>query len=183
MMSRTEFAPPLELEITATTGRELVPYLRRHLSAAHAALRPPLIELSLALVSDARMSALHRQFLNIPGPTDVLTFPLDADARGRVTAGEVVICVPEARRRAAREGTGVRKELLLYALHGLLHLTGFDDRTDAGFRAMHRKEDDILIHIGVGPVFAARQDVTKRAGASRRPPNKSKRRATGAKLI
>ena len=182
MMPRTVTVPTLDLEVTATTGRQYVPYVAKHLRAAHTLLRPRLTELSLALVGDARMSALHRQFLNIPGPTDVLTFPLDTDARGRVIAGEVVICVPEARRRAAREGTEVRKELLLYALHGLLHLAGFNDSTELGFRAMHRKEDDILTRIGVGPVFAARQAVMKQAGSSRRPPSQTKRRATGAKL-
>jgi rRNA maturation RNase YbeY len=100
------------------------------------------------------MADLHEQFLSISGPTDVLTFPLESDGRGRVIAGEVVVCVPEARRRAKAEGVGVDRELLLYALHGMLHLSGFDDRTDAGFAAMHRTEDKILTAIGVGPVFA-----------------------------
>ena len=118
-------------------------------------LRPPLAELSLALVGDAKMSALHEQFMGIAGPTDVLTFPLDEDARGRVTAGEVVVCVPEARRRAKTEGTDLRREALLYALHGMLHLCGYDDRTPADFARMHRAEDRILAQIGVGAVFGA----------------------------
>lgn len=99
------------------------------------------------------MSSLHQQFMKIDGPTDVLTFPLEFDSQGRETAGEVVICVPEAARQARGRGTRVECELLLYALHGLLHLSGFDDRTEAGFRQMHRKEDDILIRLGLGPVF------------------------------
>jgi probable rRNA maturation factor len=141
------------LDITAAAGRPFAAYLRRHLRAAHAVLRPPLAELSLALVGDARMSALHAQFLGIPGPTDVLTFPLDVDRRGRATSGEVVVCVPEARRRARQAGGRVERELLLYALHGLLHLCGYDDRTASGFRKMHRTEDMILTELGVGPVF------------------------------
>ena len=44
--------------------------------------------------------------------------------------------------------------LLLYALHGMLHLCGFDDRTAAGFKRMHGTEDRILTRLGVGPVFA-----------------------------
>ena len=141
------------LHVTAATGKPFVPYLRRHLRTAHALLRPPLRELSLALVGDARMSALHAQFLGVAGPTDVLTFPLDVDPRGRVTSGEVVVCVPEARRRAGRDAARVERELLLYALHGLLHLCGYDDRTARGFRTMHRTEDMILTELGVGPVF------------------------------
>ena len=133
-------------------------------------LRPPLCELSLALVGDRRMAELHEQFLGIPGPTDVLTFPLETDRRGGVTAGEVVVCVPQASRRARTEGVSVERELLLYALHGMLHLAGFDDRTDPDFAAMHRTEDDILTRLGVGPVFSnagtrARETVLPRGGA------------------
>lgn len=117
-------------------------------------LRPPLRWMSLALVGDSTMTRLHKQYLGIHGPTDVLTFELDYDDRGRVTAGEVVVCVPEARRRAKKLGSPLERELLLYALHGMLHLVGFDDRTAAGFREMHRREDDILRRLGIGPVFA-----------------------------
>src|SRR6476620_5616937 len=92
------------LQISAATGARLVPFLRRNLLRAHAILKPALHEMSLALVGDARMAKLHAQFMGIAGPTDVLTFPLEEDARGRVTSGEVVVCVPEARRRA-REHT------------------------------------------------------------------------------
>jgi probable rRNA maturation factor len=144
----------LQLTITPATGARYVPFLRRHLRAAHAILRPGLRALSLALVGDRRMAELHERFLHIAGPTDVLTFPLEIDRRGRTTAGEVVVCVPEARRRARAEGVAVEPELLLYALHGMLHLAGFDDRTDRGFAAMHRTEDDILTRLGVGPVFS-----------------------------
>src|SRR5690349_18711728 len=72
-------AEKLQLTITATTGKALVPFLRKHLRAAHAILKPSLSELSLALVGDATMSDLHQRFMNIAGPTDVLTFPLDDD--------------------------------------------------------------------------------------------------------
>ncbi len=144
---------PLLLEISPATGRQYALYLDRHLHAAHAILRPPLAELSIALVGDARMSALHAQFMGIAGTTDVLTFPLDADRRGRALSGEVVVCVPEARRRVRENRGSVERELLLYALHGLLHLCGYDDRTGSGFRKMHRTEDMILTQLGVGPVF------------------------------
>jgi rRNA maturation RNase YbeY len=111
------------------------------------------------------MSQLHLQFMNLAGPTDVLTFPLDVDRHGRAISGEVVVCVPEARRRALREGTDVRRELLLYALHGMLHLCGFDDRTESGYATMHRTEDKILTEIGVGPVFANPGKGSTRAAA------------------
>ena len=144
----------LDLHIMATTGREHVPFLRKKLIAAHGLLRTPLRELSLALVGDVRMSDLHERYLGIAGPTDVLTFELDQDARGRATAGEVVICVPEARRQVRGHKIEVRNELLLYALHGMLHLSGFDDTTGPGYRKMHEMEDKVLTQLGIGAVFS-----------------------------
>ena len=157
-----------QLAITAAAGKAFVPFLRRHLVGARRQLKGPLRELSVALVGDARMAALHRQFMGIPGPTDVLTFPIDVDGRGRAVSGEVVVCVPEARRRAAGGGTPVRHEVLLYAVHGLLHLCGFDDTTPRAFRAMHRKEDEILTALGVGAVFAPRTRRLQSAGQASR---------------
>lgn len=169
-MARTTTAK-LTLHVHAQLGRAHLPFLRRNLRRAYALIAPPLRELSLALVNDARMARLHQQFMNIPGPTDVLTFELDHDSRGNVTCGEVVICVPEARRQAKQRGIELRMELLLYGLHGMLHLCGFDDRTGRGFRTMHRREDDILTALGFGPVFAAQPahtDPARRTGTGRR---------------
>jgi len=100
------------------------------------------------------MSDLHEEFMGISGPTDVLTFPLESDERGRVTSGEVVVCVPEARRRARELRSEPRLELLLYAVHGMLHLLGYDDRTDRAYRVMHRTEDELMSELGLGPLFS-----------------------------
>ena len=152
------------LDISAVTGKAYVAYLRGHLVRARAMLKSPLRELSLALVGNRRMADLHERFMNITGPTDVLTFEMDHDRNGRVLAGEVVVCVPFAARQAKRTGVPIRKELLLYALHGMLHLCGFDDRNQVDFAQMHQREDDILKRLGVGPVFFATQ-----AGPSGKP--------------
>lgn len=130
--------------------------LRRRLMRAAKLVRTRLGELSVALVDARTMARLHRQFLGHAGATDVLTFAMDATAGGRALSGEVVICVPVARKRAAAAGVGADEELLLYALHGLLHLSGFDDKAAEDFRRMHRAEDRILEKIGVGRVFEAR---------------------------
>jgi probable rRNA maturation factor len=165
------------LKISPSVGAAHAPYLRRHLRAAHRLLNPPLAELSLALVGDRKMSDLHRQFMNLPGPTDVLTFPLDLDARGRPVSGEVVVCVPEARRQAKERNVPLERELLLYALHGMLHLCGYDDRTDRAFRTMHRTEDRILTRLGVGPVFAPAADTQPAALGKRKARRKPHRKA------
>ena len=126
--------------------------------------------MSLVLATDATMSDLHQRFMNDRTTTDVLTFPLDVDNGGRTISGEVYVCVPEARRRAKELGSRARDEVLLYALHGMLHLCGFDDRTPAGFTRMHRTEDRILARIGVGAVFQPRKrdakQLTRGASAS-----------------
>jgi len=143
----------VKLTITAGIGAQYVRFLRRHIQAAARILRPTYSQLSIAMVNDKQMSELHLQFMQIDGPTDVLTFPLEFASRNRVTSGEIVICVPEARRRAKEMKVAVQNELLLYALHGMLHLSGSDDRTRRGFRMMHEMEDKILREIGVGSVF------------------------------
>lgn len=142
--------------------------LRRQLPRACAALAKrskkalPLGEMSIALVNDDQMSELHREFMSIPGPTDVLTFPIDQDARGRVTSGEVVICVPYARRMAKERKMPADREVLLYAIHGMLHLLGYDDRTARSYRTMHGTEDELLTELGLGPVFAPAKKVRGR---------------------
>jgi probable rRNA maturation factor len=86
------------------------------------------------LISDRRMSQLHRQFLGQTGPTDVLTFQ----------HGEIFISVETAKQHARVFANSLMRELELYIVHGLLHLHGFDDRTPAGARKMKRMQERIL---------------------------------------
>jgi rRNA maturation RNase YbeY len=160
----------MHLSIRADVGRAHVPFLRRYLRRAIPLLPHRLTDISLALVNDATMSDLHMRFMNLPGPTDVLTFPLDDNG-----SGEIVICVSEAARRGKVHGSSVRNELLLYAIHGMLHLCGMDDRTQRGFEKMHRTEDEILTRIGVGAVFRADAETCRLKPARRRRKSKGMR--------
>jgi len=144
---------PPRITIGGNAGRAYRRELAANLRRAAARLSPPLKSLSVAIVDDATMSRLHQKFLRQRGPTDVLTFELEYDLTGRVIDGEVIICLHEARRRVAGSGFALKYELLLYALHGMLHLCGFSDRTKSGFEAMHATEDRILTELGIGPVF------------------------------
>jgi probable rRNA maturation factor len=91
-------------------------------------------EISILLISDRRMSLLHRRFLNQSGPTDVITFQ----------HGEIVISVDTARRHAHTFGNSLAREVRLYIVHGLLHLHGFDDRSEAGSQKMEAAQEKIL---------------------------------------
>jgi probable rRNA maturation factor len=135
-----------------------VRFLRKNLLLAHSQLGSALRELSLAMVSARTMAGLHKRFMNISGATDVLTFELERDRKNRVISGEVIICPAVAVSAAKAHGVALRDELLLYALHGMLHLCGFDDRTARQFKIMHDREDQILAQLGIGPIFQNRRE-------------------------
>jgi probable rRNA maturation factor len=84
--------------------------------------------ITVAIVPDARVQALNRRFRRKDKPTDVLSFP--ADERGYL--GDVVIASGVATRQAHEAGHSLRTELRVLALHGLLHLLGYDHETDDG---------------------------------------------------
>ncbi len=112
-------------------------------------------ELSIAVVGDCEIAALHHTYLDDPSTTDVLTFDLaDAAVPGRLD-GEIVISADTARRCADHKGHSLAAEIALYAVHGVLHLLGLDDATEADARRMHRIEDEILTAAGIGAVFGA----------------------------
>jgi len=120
-------------------------------------LLPPncLSHVSVVVVGAKRMSDLHARFSNDPSATDVLTFELGHDSNGRVTSGEIVVCSAVARKSARILRKPVSHELLLYVLHGMLHLCGMDDLDPLAYRLIHEAEDRILRKIGIGNVFAS----------------------------
>lgn len=109
--------------------------------------------ISIAILDDEQMAQLHDQHLGKAATTDVISFDL-AESASHPIAAEIAVCADEAVRNARLFHHTQERELLLYALHGLLHCAGFDDVTDKGFQAMHRLEDDILSAIGVGATFS-----------------------------
>lgn len=94
-------------------------------------------ELSVAVVKDEEMARLNRQYLGCDGPTDVISFLYGA--QGDSVEGEVVINAEEAARQAQRLAHGPQEELLLYAVHGVLHLLGYDDADPRDRRRMHER--------------------------------------------
>jgi probable rRNA maturation factor len=107
----------------------------------------PLAELSVVLVDSEAMAALHQQWMDLPGATDVMAFPMDGadspvESTGAVTdpsrssgteegpggtmLGDVVLCPEVAAGQAAQAGHSVESELHLLCTHGILHLLGYD---------------------------------------------------------
>ena len=84
--------------------------------------------LSIAVVPDSRVRTLNRQYRNKDKTTDVLSFP----AEDAVCLGDVVIAGGQARRQAREAGHSLQTELRILALHGLLHLLGYDHERDDG---------------------------------------------------
>jgi probable rRNA maturation factor len=118
--------------------------------AAEAILRDSAIghaELSIAIVDDATIQPLNRQYLGHDYPTDVLSFLLDRQENR--LEGEVVVSVETAARAAAEYGWSTGDELLLYVIHGMLHLVGHDDATPDEQAAMRRHEQRYLAAFGV----------------------------------
>jgi probable rRNA maturation factor len=103
----------------------------------------PLAEVSVLLVDLDTMAALHQQWMNLPGPTDVMAFPMDGadapadrfdpsappgtdDGSGQAMLGDVVLCPAVAADQATSAGHSTEAELQLLCTHGILHLLGYD---------------------------------------------------------
>jgi probable rRNA maturation factor len=89
---------------------------------------------SLSFVTESKMQKLNYQYRKMDKPTDVLSFEPDrsirlAGSEGREFLGDIVVCVPYAKREAARRGIILREELLRLIAHGVLHLSGYDHAT------------------------------------------------------
>jgi probable rRNA maturation factor len=103
-------------------------------------------ELSLALVNDREIHELNRFFRKRDKPTDVLAFAMREGKGPKVAApteaeilGDVVVSIETARRQAASRGRSLESEVQMLIAHGLLHLLGYDHRTDAEARRMGTK--------------------------------------------
>ncbi len=86
-------------------------------------------QVTVLLVSIARISELHDQYFDDPTPTDVITFPADNDPGSSAIAGDIAICVEVAREQAQEANHDSRLEIVFLGVHGLLHLSGWIDST------------------------------------------------------
>ncbi len=102
---------------------------------------------SVAVVDDPTIHALNRKFLQHDYPTDVLSFVLEDD--GRQLQGELIVSADTAARNAIDYGWSTADELLLYLVHGSLHLVGHRDQEQAEIAAMRQAEAAHLKQLGI----------------------------------
>ena len=108
-------------------------------------------EISIAIVDGGKMRELNRQFLQHDYDTDVLSFVLEDD--GDCLEGEIIVSADMANTTAERFGWTPGDELLLYVIHGALHLTGLDDHSDEERRTMRQHEQEQLSRFGLRPQY------------------------------
>ena len=185
---------PSSVDAKATTIEST---LRLILKCALSRHSVPTARLHVAIVDEDEIARLHQTFLGRSGPTDVLAFDLLHGAEGNcqeraatlrpirggpscagtrgddgVSApieGDIVVSVDAAWQEAKRRGHTVEAELALYALHGLLHLLGYDDHQEDAAAHMHEVEDQILASVGIGAVYGTQPREENRGTETNRP--------------
>jgi probable rRNA maturation factor len=134
------------LSITVTNTQSQLPVDEKMLrKAVRMILRDELIErakISVAVVDDPTIAELHQRYLNDPQPTDVLSFVLERSPK--YLEGEIVVSADTAAASAPDYNWTADDELLLYVIHGVLHLTGYDDTTPKKREIMRKKEREYL---------------------------------------
>ncbi len=119
----------------------------------------------VAVVDDQEMAALHQRFSGVTGATDVLTFELESGPPR--LEGDIVASADTAARAAVQYGWTAQEELLLYVVHGALHLAGYDDHSARQAQWMRRAERKYLAAMDVVQP-ALKAEAARRLGASRR---------------
>jgi probable rRNA maturation factor len=113
----------------------------------------PSSELSVLITGEARMSRLHLQWMDLEGPTDVLSFPMDEVrpdswsgelSEDAPVLGDLVLCPTIAATQAAAAGHSTADEMMLLTAHGMLHLLGYDHAQPAEEREMFALQADLL---------------------------------------
>ncbi|MFC4618030.1 rRNA maturation RNase YbeY [Camelliibacillus cellulosilyticus] len=122
---------------------------RLHLGAA---------EVSVSLVNNDEIQALNARYRNKDQPTDVLSFALEESAEDEMeilgtdlprVLGDIIISIPKAREQAETYGHAFERELGFLAVHGLLHLLGYDHQSDEERKTMFSLQEDLLAEFGL----------------------------------
>jgi probable rRNA maturation factor len=157
--ARIETVSP-HIEIAVECGRWDAGADADAVRAAIAAAMPPDAagaEVSVVLTDDEAIRLLNRDWRQRDAPTNVLSFPAPPGRRGAPRLlGDIVIAYETTAREAAAEGKPPRHHLSHLAVHGFLHLLGYDHESEAEAEAMESRERDILATLGIPDPYAGR---------------------------
>ena len=157
--------PTLNIDINLAAGgwSRMIPELEKTIyAAAGAALAAAGYtggnpELSVLLADDRRLAELNENWRGKAGPTNVLSFPGDADGPGPSLLGDIALAQETLMAEAAVAGISVYAHFNHLVVHGVLHLLGFDHETDREADEMERLETKILGELGIADPYAAGQ--------------------------
>jgi probable rRNA maturation factor len=163
----------LELAVRYGTGRTGVPApasFRRWAEAAlRGARRRQSAELSIRIVGLAEGAELNRAFRGRDYATNVLSFPYEpAPGEHPGLLGDIVICAPVVLREASEQGKPARDHFAHLAIHGVLHLLGYDHETEADAERMEGIEREVLDSLGIGDPYRQAQITPPRSGPAPR---------------
>lgn len=107
------------------------------------------MEVSVTFVNNEKIQELNKQYRNVDEPTDVLSFPLEDEEIALDESmprffGDIVISIPKAKQQAEEYSHSFERELGFLAVHGFLHLLGYDHQTEEEEKVMFQKQKEIL---------------------------------------
>lgn len=107
-------------------------------------------EISVTVGDDALLAELHERYLGLSGPTDVLAFSLDGGPLVSGLVGDIYVSVDRAEAQAEERGIALGEEVLRLAVHGALHLAGYQDDTPRARGEMERRQEKLVAEFGGG---------------------------------
>jgi probable rRNA maturation factor len=162
----------LDVVVEATPWGEhrgLRPLLRRAIDAAAAALSTSGAELAIVLTDDSAIRVLNRKWRGIDAPTNVLSFPAEVPAGAPPLLGDIVLAYETVAREARRDGKPFAHHVAHLAVHGFLHLCGYDHERDSDAETMEQLERTILRRLDIAdPYRIMRQPARPHANPARR---------------
>jgi probable rRNA maturation factor len=131
--------------------------IREAISAAAGALSTEGGEVSILLTDDSEIARLNRDWRGIDKPTNVLSFPASRVGQGDKLLGDIVIAYETLERESTDESRDFLHHLAHLAVHGFLHLIGFDHETDAQAEEMEGLESRIMMRLNMPDPYVARE--------------------------
>ncbi len=170
---RTAVGPKIEILVQSQHWRKqprACATIQKAIAAAAKAASKPRAGLAIVLSDDSAIRALNREWRGENATTNVLSFPTagSGNARESVHIGDIVIAYQTTVREAAAENKPFRHHLAHLAIHGYLHLIGYDHETDRAAQRMERLEREILARMAVPDPYAGRDATLPTAKTRRR---------------